>query len=74
MIHLFIGAPMSQKQKIFDHLKIFGSISTWQAIQEYHVTRLGAHIHQLKQEGHAITPTRETDGKNWWVRYTLVQV
>lgn len=64
---------MSQKQKIFNHLKNFGSISTWQAIKEYHVTRLGAHICQLKREGHSIMPTRETDGKNWWVKYTLCQ-
>lgn len=63
---------MSQKNKILEHLQKFGSISTWQAIKEYHVTRLGAHICQLKKEGYSIMPTRETDGKNWWHRYTLV--
>ena len=64
---------MSQKDKILDHLKRFGNISTWQAIQDYHVTRLGAHICQLKKEGYSIMPARETDGKNWWVRYTLIK-
>jgi hypothetical protein len=64
---------MSQKTKILEHLKRYGSISTWQAISEYHVTRLGAHICQLKREGFPIVATRETDGKNWWANYKLVQ-
>jgi hypothetical protein len=62
---------MSQKQKVLDHLKRYGSISTWQCITEYHITRLGAHICQLKKEGYKIMVTTEADGKNWWARYTL---
>lgn len=64
---------MSQKQTVLNHLKRFGCISTWQAIQDYHITRLSAHINQLKNEGFSIMPTRETDGKNWWHKYILIQ-
>ena len=41
---------MTKKQKVLDHLKRHGSISTWEAIQLYGVTRLSAAIWTLRHQ------------------------
>ena len=41
----------SKHQKIKDHLQSGRSITSWQAIQEYNVTRLASIIFYLKKEG-----------------------
>ncbi len=41
---------MSQLQTVMMHLRRRGSITTWQAITEYHITRLSAIIYRLRNE------------------------
>ena len=41
---------MTQLEKIYRHLQDKGSITTWEAIQQYAITRLSAHIRTLRQK------------------------
>jgi hypothetical protein len=41
--------------RILRHLKDFGSITSWEAIEEYGCTRLSAIIYMLRQVGYIIT-------------------
>ena len=41
----------TQKDIILQHLKDYGSISSWEAIKEYGATRLSAIIFILKKDG-----------------------
>lgn len=45
---------ITQEQLVLRHLEDFGSITTWEAIQEYGITRLSAMIHLLRKQGHNI--------------------
>lgn len=45
---------MSQKQKVLKHLRKYGSITSWTAIQRYRITRLSAVIKQLRDDGYDI--------------------
>ncbi len=65
---------LSQKKQVLEHLKDRKSITSWEAIERYHATRLSAIIYDLKDDGHTIVSTRETDGKKWWAKYTLLEV
>lgn len=42
---------MTQKQAVEKHLKDCGIISSWQAIEQYGITRLSAFIYSLRKEG-----------------------
>ena len=42
---------MTHKERVLRHLKTFGSITPWEAIQEYGNTRLSATIFTLKDDG-----------------------
>ena len=46
---------MTQIEKVLRHIQEFGSISSWEAITEYNITRLSAHIYELKKLGYPIT-------------------
>lgn len=64
----------TKKQKVLDHLKKHGSITSWEAIQNYKATRLSGIIYELRYtQGLLITSERVTgrDGTNF-VRYHLV--
>mgnify|MGYP001163166756 CR=1 FL=1 len=41
---------MKQYDLILNHLKEHGTITTWEAIQEYGVTRLSEFIRQIRQD------------------------
>jgi hypothetical protein len=41
---------MKQYDLILNHLKEHGTITTWEAIQEYGVTRLSEYIRQLRED------------------------
>ena len=43
---------MTKTQKVLNHLRINGSITSWEAIQEYGVTRLSATIFNLRKKGY----------------------
>lgn len=62
---------MNQKEIVLNHFKKRKSITSWEAIQSYGITRLAAVICDLK-EAHNIIATIETaDGKRW-ARYTYM--
>lgn len=50
----------SQVDMVYEHLKAYGSITTWEAIKEYGVTRLSAVIYILRKEGYKIISETET--------------
>lgn len=63
---------MTQENIILNHLKEHGSISSWTAITEYHITRLSAYILNLKKEGVKITDKWVIDyarGKKWKIYF-----
>lgn len=41
---------MTHKERILRHLQDYGSITTWEAIQEYGCTRLGHYIYLLRRK------------------------
>lgn len=43
---------ISQKQRIVNYIREFGSISSWEAYSDLGITQLGARIDQLKKEGY----------------------
>ena len=62
----------TQNIKILNHLK-HGSITSWEAIQKYHITRLSARVYELKQMGYDIKSVREEDDDgSHYARYFLL--
>ena len=43
---------ITQKQRIINYMRQFGSITSWEAYQDLGVMQLGARIDQLKKEGY----------------------
>lgn len=65
----------SQLKQIKSHLEWYDTITSWEAIQKYHITRLSAIIHTLRHEvGMNISSSdkRAENGKNW-VEYKLIR-
>ena len=50
----------TQTQIVLDHLQKYGKITTWEAITEYGITRLGSRIYDLRKDGHKIKSRSET--------------
>lgn len=46
---------MTQKEQVLQHLKKNGTITSWDAIMEYGITRLSGVVYKLKKDGHKIT-------------------
>jgi len=67
----------TQEDRVLRHLKEYGSITTWEAIKEYGITRLSAKIFDLRKQGEQIVKVTET-GTNrfseptWWAKYVYV--
>jgi hypothetical protein len=63
----------TQIELIENHLKQYGSISSWEAIQKFRITRLSAIIYKLKKHNMIITKEnkRSADGHKWYAEYTL---
>ena len=53
----------TQKERILDYIKEYGSISSWEAYSELGITQLGARLDQLKREGYMFS-TEFEKGKN----------
>ena len=53
-----------QLNQIRNHLLIFGSITSWQAIQKYGITRLSGYIYLLKEKGFKIDTVSKRNAKN----------
>ena len=54
---------MTQCEMVLRHLQDFGSITAWEAVNEYGIMRLASRINNLKQQGVAIVSEIKT-GKN----------
>jgi hypothetical protein len=48
------------EDRILYHLQNYGSITSWEAIKEYGVTRISAIIYNLREEGYSIETCYET--------------
>ena len=51
---------ISQKQRIINYIREFGSISSWEAYADLGITQLGARIDQLKKDGYEFTTEWES--------------
>lgn len=56
---------ITQKDRILNYIREFGSISSWEAYSDLGITQLGARIDQLKKEGYEF----ETEWENKKNRY-----
>ena len=64
--------------RILNHLRFKGSITSLQAFREYGITRLSAVIFDLRQNGYNITSTNvgrlnRYGDKVYFAKYTLVE-
>jgi len=62
---------VTQRQQVLEHLKQFGSITSWDAIRLYRATRLSGIIYSLRKSGHNIVSVTETNGDKRYARYVL---
>ena len=65
----------SQVKQIKEHLEWYDTITSWEAIQKYHITRLSAVIHTLRHElGMNISSTNKVaeNGKKY-AQYKLIR-
>lgn len=65
---------ISQLEQIKKHLIKHKSISSWQAITEYQVTRLSQYILLLRKDGYPIVSKIEKGNGKWWTKYILETV
>lgn len=56
---------ITQKDRIINYIREFGSISSWEAYSELGITQLGARIDQLQKDGYAF----KTEWENKKNRY-----
>lgn len=49
------GDMMTQNEKVLNHLKMYGGITSMEAFETYKITRLSGRIHELRAQGHNIT-------------------
>lgn len=67
---------MTQRERVIQYIKDFGSITAWEAMKELGVMQLAARLCELKDEGYRFGKKLEK-GKNrygdpcHWTRYTL---
>lgn len=64
---------LAQREKIKDFLIKHKKISTWEAIKQFGITRLGAHIHSLRKSGMPISGERKhnNDTGTWYMEYFI---
>ena len=53
-----MNKKLTQKDQVLKHLKTYGSLTSWDAIMEYGITRLSHHIYCLRNEGFIIPDER----------------
>jgi hypothetical protein len=69
---------VTQGEIILRHLKKYGSITSWEAIMEYGITRLSARIYELRKLGYGFLCEQCTQknrfGENaHFVKYHLIK-
>ena len=62
----------TQENIILDHLKEHKFITTWEAIQEYRITRLSARIYELREKGFNIITKNVTENGKTFAEYSLI--
>lgn len=64
-----------QKSQVLNHLKLFGSITSWEAIEKYQITRLSEYIRSLRNDDliEIKDEWKEKDGKHWKQYYLEVK-
>lgn len=70
---------VTQKERIIQYIREFGSISSWEAYSDLGITQLGARIDQLKKEGHEFRTEWESSKNRYgepvsYKRYYLADV
>lgn len=70
---------ITQKDRIINYIREFGSISSWEAYKDLGITQLGARIDQLKKEGYEFrtewkSSTNRFGEKTEYKRYYLVDI
>ena len=66
---------MTQLEKVKSHLEEHGSITSWDAIQKYHITRFSALIWTLRHEHKMdINSHWKSNTNASWVEYRLANV
>lgn len=70
---------MTQSEKIMKHLKIFGSITSLEALEEYSCMRLASRISDLKKDGARIRKEIVIDKNKFgepvhYAKYSLEEV
>ena len=51
---------MTQREVILNHFKKHKTITSWEAIMEYGITKVNSVIYHLRQDGYRITSTSKT--------------
>lgn len=62
---------LSQDLKVLNHIQTKGSITSWEAIKRYRITRLSAMIYNLKKMGYAVKCQWENRNGKHYKRYYL---
>ena len=70
---------ITQKDRILNYIREFGSISSWEAYSDLGITQLGARIDQLKKEGYEFVTEWENKKNRYgeqttYKRYRLVDM
>lgn len=62
---------MTQETQVLNHLERFGSITAWEAMQEYRIMRLASRIADLRRKGHNIVTITRHNGSVSWAEYKM---
>ena len=62
----------TQENQILNHLKQHKFITSWEAIQEYRITRLSARIYELREKGYQIITKNVTENGKTFAEYSLI--
>ena len=62
----------TQELQILNHLKKHKFITSWEAIQEYRITRLSARIYELREKGFNIITKNVTENGKTFAEYSLI--
>ena len=66
---------ISQLEIVKQHLTEKGEITSWEAIQNYRITRLSEYIRQLRRELYwAIESIPEKNERTRWTKYKLLRI
>lgn len=70
---------LTQKDRIINYIREFGSISSWEAYADLGITQLGARIDQLKKDGYEFVTEWENKTNRYgeptsYKRYRIVDM